>query len=89
VRDIDGLQPDFMTMIHGVRLFDGLRDRASIIDIGGVPLLVASLADIIRSKRAAGRPRDVAVIEILEAALEEEASQSARQAGRPRPRKPA
>jgi len=47
--------------IHGVRSFAGLRDRATTIDIGGVPVLVASLDDVIKSKRAAKRPRDLAL----------------------------
>jgi hypothetical protein len=73
VRDEDGLQLDFMTTIHGLRSYAGVRDRATVIDIGGVEIRVATLSDIIRSKRAAGRPRDLAVIEILETALEESA----------------
>jgi hypothetical protein len=36
-----------------------------------MPILVASLPDIIRSRRAAGRPRDLAVLEILETTLEQ------------------
>lgn len=71
VRDDDGLQVDFMGTIHGVRSFEGLRDRAVTVEIDGVPLRVASLADIIRSKRAARRPRDLAVLDILEKTLEE------------------
>lgn len=71
VRDEDGLQIDFMGTIHGLRSFEGVRDRAARIDIGGVPILVAALADIIKSKRAARRPRDLAVLAILEATLEE------------------
>lgn len=39
-------------------------------------MLVASLADIIRSKKAARRSRDLAVLEILEKALEEAARQN-------------
>ncbi len=70
VRDCDGLQVDFMGAIHGIRSFEGVRDRASWIEIGGMPLRVASLDDIIRSKRAAKRPRDRAVLEILEKARE-------------------
>jgi len=73
-REDDGLQVDFMATIHGIRSFEGLRDRASIVEIDGAELLVASLADIIRSKRAARRPRDLAVLDILEKALEEAAS---------------
>ena len=84
VRD-DGLQLDFMGSIHGIRSFAGLRDRARDIEIDGVTLRVAALSDIIRSKKAARRPRDLAVIEILEKALEE-AGSKAEEARRPRSR---
>ena len=85
VRDDDGLQIDFMGTIHGVRSFEGVRDRAVEIDVGA-PVRVAALADIVRSKRAAGRPRDRAVLKILEATLEE-APKSPRKARRRGPRK--
>jgi hypothetical protein len=75
VRDDDGLQVDFMGTIHGVRSFEGLRDRASIIEIDGLPLSVASLDDVIRSKRSARRPRDLAVLALLEKAREEASPQ--------------
>ena len=71
VREDDGFQLDFMGTIHGIRSFEGVRARAAVVEIDGVPIVVASLADIIRSKRAAGRSRDLAVLEILEHALEE------------------
>jgi predicted nucleotidyltransferase len=89
IRDDDGLQVDFMTSIHGVRSFEGLRDRATRMDIDGMPILVASLDDIIRSKKAARRPRDLAVIEVLEKAREAKARQAGAgtQARRARPRK--
>jgi hypothetical protein len=73
VRDDDGLQVDFMTTIHGIRSFEGVRDRAATIEVDGAAMLVASLADIIRSKRAARRPRDLAVLAILEKTREEAA----------------
>lgn len=66
-----GLQIDFMSLIHGVRSFESLRSRAATMPIGHASLRVASLADIIRSKRAVGRPRDLAVLPILEATLDE------------------
>ncbi|MGH7820547.1 MAG: hypothetical protein ACREQ9_12300, partial [Candidatus Binatia bacterium] len=44
-----GLQVDFMTRIHGVRSFESLRARATTLDIGTSRLLVADLADIVRS----------------------------------------
>jgi predicted nucleotidyltransferase len=71
VRDDDGLQVDFMGTIHGIRSFEGLRNRATTILIAGEELRVASLDDVIRSKRAAARPRDLAVLPILEKAREE------------------
>ncbi|MGE3841817.1 MAG: nucleotidyltransferase [Vicinamibacterales bacterium] len=85
VRDDDGLQVDFMATIHGIRSFEGVRDRATRIEVGRAPLLVAALADVIRSKRAARRPRDLAVLEILEKTREEAAkSQGETRRGRSR-----
>ena len=70
-RDDDGLQLDFMGEIHGVRSFEGLRKRAVQVPVGDRRILVATLADIIKSTKAAGRPRDIAVLPILERVLEE------------------
>jgi hypothetical protein len=86
VRDDDGLQVHFMATIHGVRSFVGLRDRASRIDVAGASILVASLADVIKSKRAAKRPRDLAVIDLLEK-TRETAAEPPDTTGRGRPRK--
>jgi hypothetical protein len=85
-RDDDGLQVDFMTTIHGIRSFEGVRDRATTIDIDDVAIRVASLEDILRSKRAANRPRDRAVLEVLEKALEE-GDRKKDKTGRTHPRK--
>ena len=87
-RDSDGLQVDFLGTIHGIRSFEGLRRRAQRHDLDGAVLLVADLADVVRSKRAAGRPRDRAVLEILELTLDEKKkSLEAAKAGRPKARK--
>ena len=67
VNEDAGLQLDFMATIHGVRSFASLRARARRLEFDGALLLVAALDDIIRSKRAAGRPRDAAVLPVLEA----------------------
>ena len=82
VRDDDGLQLDFMASVHGIRSLASLRARATAVDLGGSTLLVASLPDIIRSKKAARRPRDLAVLEVLEKTHEEASrpQQSARRA---------
>ena len=86
IRDEDGLQLDFMVRIHGPRSYEGLRDRAGTITIDGESLRVAALADIIKSKRAAGRPRDLAVMPILERAYEAETPKPKAPARRPRKR---
>lgn len=86
VRDEDGLQLDFMVRIHGLRSYEGLRDRAGVITIDGESLRVASLADIIKSKRAADRPRDRAVIAMLERAHETETAKPKKSARRARKR---
>jgi hypothetical protein len=86
VRDDDGLQIDFMATIHGLRSYEGVRDRATWVDVGGASIRVATLTDIIRSKRAAGRPRDLAVLEVLETAREQ-AAWPPSAARRRRPRK--
>jgi hypothetical protein len=72
-RESDGLQIDFMGHIDGVQSYEGVRDRAGLYEIGGQQLLAASLDDIIRSKRAAGRNKDLAVIDILKKTRDEEA----------------
>src|SRR5438034_11758627 len=72
VRDDDGLQIDFMASVHRIRSLASLRSRARTIMFEDSKLLVAALSDVIRSKRAAGRPRDNAVLQILEKALREE-----------------
>jgi hypothetical protein len=74
-RDRDGLQLDFMAKVDGIRSFQGLRSRASIVRIGGRPLLVASLEDIIKSKRATNRPQDRAVLPVLRRTLREKESE--------------
>ena len=72
VNDEQGLQLDFMTRLHGVRSFEGLRTRSTSVEFGEHELRIACLSDIIKSKRAAGRSRDLAVLEILEKTLHEQ-----------------
>lgn len=51
--------------ISGGLTFASVRSRAHAVKVGKEKLLVASLADVIRSKEAAGRPKDRAVLPIL------------------------
>ena|SRR5688572_18986681 len=71
MNDDNGLQVDFMCVVDGVRTLSKLKSRAKKVPMGGSELLVASLADIIASKKAADRPRDRAVLEVLERTLRE------------------
>jgi predicted nucleotidyltransferase len=71
VNDDTGVQVDFMSVLHGIKSFESLRSDAVEVDFGGYRLKVASLQKIIRSKKALGRPKDQAVIEILEKTLDE------------------
>jgi hypothetical protein len=75
VNDDQGLQLDFMSKLHGIRSFEGLRSRGTIAVFGKHELRIASLADIIKSKRATGRDRDLAVLPILEKTLDEQERQ--------------
>jgi len=80
MNDDRGLQADFMPAIHGVKSFNSPRSRAEKVDLGGHALWIANLTDIIASKRAAARPRDKAVLEILEKTLREKIKSSSEQA---------
>lgn len=71
VNDDRGIQLDFMSVLHGVKSFASLRSRATRVQFGDHALWVADLNDIIRSKRALGRAKDRAVLEILEKTRDE------------------
>jgi hypothetical protein len=51
--------------------FDDLAANAAELDLDGLKVLVAAVEDLIRMKRAAGRPKDRAEIEILGALRDE------------------
>ena len=49
----------------GVGRFDDLANGATPFDVDGLTVLVASIEDLIRMKRAAGRPKDLIEVEVL------------------------
>ncbi len=51
--------------------FETLEPNALVADVQGIRILVAALDDLIRMKRAAGRPKDRVEIEILGALRDE------------------
>jgi hypothetical protein len=52
--------------------YAGLVDQSTTIVVAEVDVPVASLADVVASKRAAGRPKDIVVLPALEARLRRE-----------------
>lgn len=68
---LDDFYVDFLSDAGGIRSLASLRSRATPVAIEGKKLLVASLEDVILSKKAAGRPKDKAVMDILEKTLRE------------------
>jgi len=71
LRPDNQLQIDLTSQIHGIASFHRLRSQAARVDIDGRTIVVASLADIIKSKRAANHPQDLAVLHVLERTLQE------------------
>jgi hypothetical protein len=69
---------DFVTGLDGVRDPGVLFARAQIVELRGQPVVVAALSDVLRSKRASGRPRDLAVLARLERWLASSTRQAAR-----------
>jgi hypothetical protein len=61
----------------GTHGFDDLRRGMRVLDLDGVPVPVASLADVIRSKEAENRPKDVVVLHVLRELLRRETSDRA------------
>ncbi|HEY3129506.1 MAG TPA: hypothetical protein VGL91_08610 [Acidobacteriota bacterium] len=66
INDDRGIQLDFMSTLHGVKSFEALRSGAIKVSFASHWLWVADLDDIMRSKKALGRQRDLAVLDILE-----------------------
>ena len=62
---------DCLGHLAGSGGYEGLRAGAEVLDLDGVRVAVAALDDLIRMKRASGRPKDRAELEILGALREE------------------
>ena len=58
---------DLILHAPGAPAYDALRRRARRVDVGGLAVLVASVEDLLAMKRAAGRAKDLADVEELEA----------------------
>lgn len=54
--------------------YEDLRRDSLVVDLRGVTVRVASLADVVRSKEAAGRPKDLLALPTLRRLLEAQLS---------------
>ena len=67
--DTDAGPLDLVFVPAGTRGYEDLRQDSIELDLG-VPVLVASLRDLIRMKEASNRPKDIAQLPALRATLE-------------------
>lgn len=67
--DVIGDRLDVVTHMHGLRPFEDEYANAIEVRIDGIPLRVLPLERILVSKRASGRPKDLAALPALEEAL--------------------
>lgn len=63
---------DLIASPAGSRGFDALASSADDLDLGDISVAVASLTDLMDMKRAAGRPKDLIELEVLEALRHEQ-----------------
>ena len=59
------LRIDILTSIDGLKFEDAFA-RSELVDIEGISIHVLSVPDLIKNKRATGRTRDLADVEVLE-----------------------
>jgi hypothetical protein len=64
---------DILGTPSGTAGYDDLRPGAELVDVGGIAVPVASLEDLMRMKRAAGRAKDRIELEVLGALRDERA----------------
>jgi hypothetical protein len=62
---------DCLGLPAGAEDFDALERAATVMDLDGLHVRVAALEDLIRMKRATGRPKDRIEVEVLGALREE------------------
>ena len=73
---IEGLpvDVDFVFELSSLAKSESVKSRSSVVDIEGVSVRVSHLRDIIDAKRAAGRPKDLATVPMLEEFLRVQAA---------------
>jgi len=75
VNQADMLVIDFLFAPAGIESLEALKKNSMDVFFGEHVLRIAALEDILASKRMAGRPKDMAIIPILEMTLNEKRRQ--------------
>lgn len=57
---------DFVFGLSSRAKFESVKARGHSVDVEGVEVRIADLKDVVEAKRAAGRPKDLATLPILE-----------------------
>jgi predicted nucleotidyltransferase len=70
VLQAEGESLDLLGEMSAIGGYDAIVGRAIEMEVAGHTVKVLALPDLIRTKRAAGRPKDLAVLPILEATLQ-------------------
>lgn len=73
--EIEDESLDLLGQMSGIGGYEQIIGRAEDKDVAGHTVKVLSLADLIETKKAAGRPKDLAALPLLEAALQAKQSQ--------------
>jgi predicted nucleotidyltransferase len=66
----DGEEFDLLAEMAAIGGYEAIIGRAVDMELAGQSIKVLALEDLIRTKRAAGRPKDLAVLPMLEATLQ-------------------
>jgi hypothetical protein len=69
--EIENENLDLLAEMSGLGGYDQVVNQADLMELAGQPVKVLALRDLIHTKRAAGRPKDLAVLPVLEATLRE------------------
>ncbi len=59
VNEAEDIYVDFMDNPSGMKSYASIRSRSTLLELGGANVHVASLNDIIKSKKATNRPKDL------------------------------
>jgi hypothetical protein len=68
--DLEGEALDLLAEMSGIGGYDQIVANAEEMDVAGKRVKVLALAALVRTKRAAGRPKDLAALPVLEATLD-------------------